>query len=403
MLGDTVVGDEGMYSQAQLKILFWVSYPPLLLTCFGSATILYIIIFKEWRKPESATSNNPQRTYNRIMIGLSTSDLTAGVGGLVFKNWTVPAESGLAYGAVGNTLTCSINGFFTNFLIGSMLYTACLAVYFVLKVRFEVHENVISKYYEPFFHAIPIVVTLTSGVVGIFLEAFNPFDELAGFCWISDYPPGCSRPHRDDLECLRGQDSYVLAKMLASGTIAITLLTIITCMVLIVAHVWTTEKRMQRFNHAGISIHSTKVTQETAIQALLYIGFFFLSTVGLIVIQLSPKQESRETASYYFPLSLVTEILSPMQGFFNAIIYIRPRFRELTADSTIPSDWAFYRNASAALSWAATRASNHVSDWTKRGRKKSFDTDEDLEQPSSPRSLKEESEDFPDSIESFYE
>lgn len=203
------------------------------------------------------------------------------------------------------------------------------------------------------------------------MEAFNPFDELAGFCWISDYPPGCSRPHRSDLVCTRGGDVYYLAKILASGTIALSLLIITTCMVLTIAHVWTTERKLRQYaTNERRPIH--KMTRQAAIQAFLYIGFFFFTMAPLVTIQMSPQQESNETASYYFQLSLVTEFVSPLQRFFNAFIYLRPQGmdvqRRLFLLDQVTSAW--------------NRVSLHLGSWhsslPRRRRTNSVDTDDSM-------------------------
>jgi uncharacterized membrane protein len=309
----------GLYSEAQLKALFWASYPSGLLSIIGSATIIYLVL-RGWKGCG---------TYNRVMLGLGMYDFLSALGTTVFKSWSVPEESGLAYMARGNVFTCNINAFFVNMLIGSYWYTTFLAIFFALAIRFEVSKHTIAKYWEPIFHLVPTLVTLTSAIFGIVTGLFNPLDELAGFCWMGEYPPICN--DYEGVACIRGgkeTKESLVSHIFGIGTAFITLVSLIVSMLLIIVRVWSTEHRLKRYGQGASS--QWQRTKESGVQALLYIGCFFVSSCAIIVIQLSPQPTTRENADYYFALCMLASILTPLTGALNALVYIRPRYRELT-------------------------------------------------------------------------
>jgi hypothetical protein len=311
---------EGMslYSEAQLRALFWSSYPSCLLSIVGSGVILYLVV-REWKDCSS---------YSRIMLGLAGYDFMFALGTILFKSWTVPEESGLAYLARGNILTCNINAFFTNMLLGAYWYTAFLAIFFALTIRFEVTRQTIAKYWEPVFHLVPTLVTLFSAVFGFTMGTFNPLDELAGFCWLGEYPPRCTS---GEVECIRGgKDTmeYEVSLLLSYGTVFTTLVALIGSMLLIVIRVWSTERRLKKYSHGASS--QWKRTKESGIQALLFIGCLVISVCPLLAIQISPRPTTTENADFYFAFSMAASILTPLTGAMNSLIYIRPRYRALT-------------------------------------------------------------------------
>jgi hypothetical protein len=88
-----------------------------------------------------------------------------------------------------------ISGFFMNFLIGTMLYSGYLALYFMLLIKFEWREATIARYIKPLGHFISILFPLLLSSVAVAKDYINPMAILPGFCWIWHYPPNC---HHDD-------------------------------------------------------------------------------------------------------------------------------------------------------------------------------------------------------------
>jgi hypothetical protein len=116
----------------------------------------------------------------------------------------VPASSGAVFGH-GNTATCTAQGFFVQLSTALPIYMASLNTYFMLKIRYNVPNDVIRKKYEPWFHLVPITQALLSGFIGIGLELFNPIVIPELGCWIASNPPfcgvigGCKRGYKMEL------------------------------------------------------------------------------------------------------------------------------------------------------------------------------------------------------------
>ena len=140
------------------------------------------------------------------------------------------------------------------------------------------------------------------------IEYMNPLDTLPGYCWIQSSPPGCERDK--SIECVRGEGARIFSGIVGTGSAVSTWMIVIVCMVCIFFKVRHTEQRIQRY-----SINTRTVTRETGYQALLYIGAFFLSYAALVIIQmLVQTKRRRENRSLYFVLSLVAQLLFPLQG-----------------------------------------------------------------------------------------
>jgi hypothetical protein len=95
---------------------------------------------------------------------------------------------------------------------------------------------------------------------------------------------------------------------------------IIVDMILIFLKVRAVEKRVLRYSIGG-SNDTFKRTRQTGIQALLYIGSYFITFISVIIWGL-PMPISNPTA-----LLCLIKITLPMQGFWNALIYMYPYYQ----------------------------------------------------------------------------
>ena len=235
---------EGMYSEEQLWVLFFISYVPALLSLGGSSWIIRSIYRQRTHALHMAT-------YQRLMIGLSVSDWIASFSLIVFKNWTLPEETNgiLTQGAKGTLATCSFTAFFYNANVASALYTASLSLYFVLHIKCRVTARNMQRCIEPWLHVLSVGIMLAIGVLGLIGQAFGPSPVISGICWLHEYPNGCD----DDtslVECQRSGAEFPVAFLVFSFTIIITT---ISMMVLLI-HVWTTERTRRQYAGGG-SIH----------------------------------------------------------------------------------------------------------------------------------------------------
>ena len=235
-------------------------------------------------------------------------------------------------GKLGYSLSWKSHGLFLsllylqNLVFGTVFYSGTLALYFLLLIRFGKRETWIARYIEPIGHLIAIGYPITSGIVAIYIKGFNPLPMLPGWCWISEYPWGCS--DNDELECTRGYENVTPPMyFLAAGPILMASIfaVIFLSMVLIFLKVRDTEKRLERY--AGTSDQSYERTKEVGRQGLLYISAFLLTYFPIAGSMMTKPSHM----GLCFLFNLLVKALSTMQGFFNAIIFLRNQYRALTA------------------------------------------------------------------------
>jgi hypothetical protein len=167
------------------------------LSLLASAAILNKIALSSKKRRENSNGTqvgfaaflSSTTTYQRLLFGLSTLDI-------MYSFWAalstlpVPASSGAVF-AHGNTVTCSMQGFFTQFSAATPVYIAALTTYFMLRIRYNISEEVLRKKYEFWFHALPILVAVGGAFIGTALRIFNPIALPELGCWIAPYPRGC--------------------------------------------------------------------------------------------------------------------------------------------------------------------------------------------------------------------
>mgnify|MGYP000313952378 CR=1 FL=1 len=138
---------------------------------FSGLVILTVCLDKEKRN----------KTYHRLLLGISCVDISSSFW-LGLSTWPIPRETGIK-GSRGNTLSCTVQGFFTQFGVASSFYNASLSVFYLLVIRYGWKEKRIRQV-EPFLHAIPILWGLGTSIAGTCLTIFNSANL---WCWIASY------------------------------------------------------------------------------------------------------------------------------------------------------------------------------------------------------------------------
>jgi hypothetical protein len=108
--------------------------------------------------------------------------------------------------------------------------------------------------------------------------------------------------------------------------------------------IWRQDRVMQRWNptnkfsndkRAGGS-RGSKLVQAVAVQSTLYIGAFLLTAIFPSLVRMF--QAKWNCTATFYPLTILTVTFFPLQGFWNFLIYMRPRFA--TARKEHPQ-WSF--------------------------------------------------------------
>jgi hypothetical protein len=174
------------------------------LSLVSSSILVYKIVmrFRVRRQSSVAAANTDVTTYHRILLGLSAVDALFSMGCAAGPLAVPSSVPGATFGH-GTTATCAAQGAAYQLLPATIMYTAALNTYFMLKIRYNVQDVVLSRRYEPWLHAIPILFASASTSTGLALKIFNPLPVVEVGCWIAAYPPDCENfePHT----CTRGQ------------------------------------------------------------------------------------------------------------------------------------------------------------------------------------------------------
>lgn len=89
------------------------------------------------------------------------------------------------WGGIGNETTCDIQGFMgTLGLVGTVLYSLSLSIYFLLVIKYDMSEAKIKKEVEPYLHAGPLLYTIA---VSVYLYATNNYNPAGPICWIESH------------------------------------------------------------------------------------------------------------------------------------------------------------------------------------------------------------------------
>ena len=174
------------------------------ITGFFSATgSIWIIV-------EVLTNPAKRRTvYNRLLFCMSAFDLIVSLT-YIASTWPIPVGSPGVIWAIGNTETCSTQGFLNQLAIIPPFYCVGLSVYYLLVIKYGHTEEQLSKYAEPFMHVVALSIGFGTSIASHFLKLYNSADL---WCWIAPLPLDCKQslgtrwgPSED---CVRGDNAFV--------------------------------------------------------------------------------------------------------------------------------------------------------------------------------------------------
>jgi hypothetical protein len=238
----------------------------------GSSLIIRDIILLKKNKSDTFS------TRHRLLCGMSVCDILSS-SALFLGSWPVPEDTILGFLTVwnvGNTQTCSAQGFFVQFGVGTVLYNACLALYYLLVVRYGLNNEYIAKRVEPWMHFVAVGFALSVGVAGLTLDLFN---QTVHSCAISAYPRFCAQSYENKgpTTCIRGDNARFYQVAFWVGPVCCVVIWLAVSMFLIYWKIRTIERG---------SSHSQsqpgRMQRRFALQAFLYVGAMILSW-GLLI------------------------------------------------------------------------------------------------------------------------
>lgn len=287
----------------------------------GSLFVIYDILLRK-KENGSNSSLGATRTrkqnwmYRHIMLGLSIFDSIASFVNIL-STWPTPSDQGdLVYGALGTTTTCTLQGFFNEFgNITTPLYSASLSIWHLLFLKYGWREKDCEGI-EYIFHFIPTTVGLAMTIAGLPLELYNN----SGFlCWYAPYPAGCDKvePHI----CTRGE----YAGMFRWIHYAIVWSSIVIVTYNMASIYFAVRLQEEVVRNTLITNTARKKSRAVAEQACFYICALYLTWAFTSATRIS--QTTFKYNSYELLVLMAT--FFPLQGFWNALIYFRPRYKKI--------------------------------------------------------------------------
>jgi hypothetical protein len=279
-------------------------------------------------------------TKNRIMLFMSSCDFLHAFFSSVIGPAMVPKEIGVP-GAVGNQLTCDVQGFLL-FVTGlsSGLYNVSLALCYLIIVRYEYSDERL-RVLEPYFLYLPVISCLVVAIAGLPFGIYNFNGTYVCFIYVS--PLDCDAPE-SPIECERGE-KYSYWLYLSSIMIVIGASFIIFSMVKMYTAVLQRERSGDQFRFSVAaaarssfissaanapnaiirrpsSLRHRNLSRKMRSQGLWYSGAF-LFTFSPLALDIVLQVEF---------LMYVALITAQLIGFTNAVIYVRPKLLKFRRD-----------------------------------------------------------------------
>jgi len=136
-------------------------------------------------------------------------------------------------------------------------------------------------------------------------------------CWIGEYPRGCVGD-----ECIRGENYAKLRLYGVLLPILLCMITITVSMMMLYLHVRKLENTVHSYSNRWTRNLSGRKSERVFRQALLYICAFLCVWVPFIVQNIIVKIYFGDAVIMFYTL-LFCNILFPLQGLWNALIYAR--------------------------------------------------------------------------------
>ncbi|KAL3938819.1 MAG: hypothetical protein SGBAC_006343 [Bacillariaceae sp.] len=338
-----------MPTATQQKVISLLGIPTAILSVAGSSLIIHHVL-----------QNSKKTPYRRILLAMSACDIL-GTFGYAMQPFFVPTGYFNSYvWAFGNKTTCSALGALTQFALSAHFYSAFLSFYFVSTIRYGMREDAFAKKYERWLHAFILLWSIGTSIAGVVMDFFRA-NVLGPGCWVNSFPDECIPEEGCNIELI-GWIIGGLPTLLAFIGIIVNNL-ILYCFVRRTVKegekkALQNESRLAMYNKsqpnnkveesaemslAGVSQRSigTRGTvlrssdkqwqrvREVGKQSFLYVFAFFMCYIWSLIKHGLDGQNFDEiegSGAYFLPILLLQAFFLPLQGFFNASIYFRPKY-----------------------------------------------------------------------------
>jgi hypothetical protein len=332
-----------LYTIPQQITLVFTSLISGLVSLLGSLAIIFII----WRD----RSTKLKFLYHRILFAMSLIDCVASLN-FAFGFLLVP--EGNFWGAQGNIASCEASAFLSTFFASQIAYNFGLALYFVLIIRYGKTQEFVARYVEPYIHILSLSIPMAVTFWALFTNSFNPMPFLGGWCGLAKYPPLCDAAAG---ECSRGFTHGAISFAFLFGVMLPSLIGIAIIMFMIIRHVRGRVASVVRYRTRP---RLDQLSRQIVAQSLLYIVASLLPNGILLVHHILSHIFPSQQATLRFVIAFMVKLIVPLQGLFNLIIYVRPRYIALRCEKG--ESLSFFSLLSEIIVGVKSRPSRAVED-----------------------------------------
>jgi hypothetical protein len=200
----------GVFSRSQQIALAICPRFTAALSLASSCLVASLTLRKQRRKGAGQDSiRNKKAVYKGLVLGMSCADILSSAAWFC-GTWLIPSEPGSRdeFLYLGSQASCTIQGFFGNLCIISVLYNSCLALYYFLVIGKGCCASNLMPW-QKYMHGVALSYGIVTSTVAASLQMFN---SVGWTCWIAAYPPGCIESWRAPLlgqpaTCTRGDNA----------------------------------------------------------------------------------------------------------------------------------------------------------------------------------------------------
>lgn len=258
---------------------------------------------------------NVTHTRDIMLMMMSVVDILSAFTSFFLGSWPAPKGMGY-YGAVGNISTCDAQGYIGNLLGGIRIaYNSLLAMMFLSVVRYHCVEARLTKM-MPYFIYTPIAILAIILMPVLIKGGFN-FNGRST-CSIAPSPLNCQTD--PTIECERGESMFVYGEMVQLSAMVIGNICLTYAMVMLYWTVLQIERQMDRYDIEGCT--NRRHSKQVGVQGIFYVVAFYLTYLPMLIGVLLSIMGKHDPVW----LSLTVATIQPLQGFYNVVVYLRPRY-----------------------------------------------------------------------------
>jgi len=306
----------------------WLAITPKLTASISFFSTVFII----WDVLRSKTKRG--HTYHQFVVALTICDLLIALGTFL-STWPIPSTEEGIWGASGTQQSCTAQGFFLQFTVTAPLYNGSLSLYYLLMITFNWSERRLKRM-RIWVHVSILAFGIATSVAGLPLTLYNSANL---WCWIASSPSGCvetiASASGQGTTCDRGDNANSVYRW-AFYYVPLWVVIAFSTFAMLLTWLSLKEKGKQAetvlrtsfcnadSNRLLEKLRRKQRERNVLFQCLFYLTAFYMTWVCPTALRV--KQSTSGTPTY--GLLLCVGIFLPLQGFFNMLVYLRPRIQK---------------------------------------------------------------------------